>query len=36
MQEAQIRKSAAGAIIHNDINDYPHLNIPMIINEKME
>lgn len=34
MQEAQIRKSAAGAIIHNDINDYPHLNIPMIINEK--
>ncbi|AEA19408.1 TPA: hypothetical protein ACR3Z0_005475 [Bacillus thuringiensis] len=34
MQEAQIRKSAAGAIIHNDINDYPYLNIPMIINEK--
>ncbi|PFC27704.1 hypothetical protein [Bacillus thuringiensis] len=34
MQEAQIRKSAAGAVIHNDINNYPFLNIPMIINEK--
>lgn len=34
MQEAQIRKNAAGAIIHNDINNYPYLNIPMIINEK--
>ncbi|WP_416808902.1 hypothetical protein [Bacillus thuringiensis] len=33
MQEAQVRKNAAGAIIHNDINDYPYLNIPMIINE---
>ncbi|PIE91808.1 hypothetical protein CO726_30080 [Bacillus fungorum] len=34
MQEAQIRKSAAGAIIHDDINNYPYLNIPMIISEK--
>ncbi|PED40207.1 hypothetical protein [Bacillus cereus] len=34
MQEDQIRKSAAGAIIHNDINNYPYLNIPMIISEK--
>lgn len=34
MQETQIRKNAAGAIIHNNINNYPHLNIPMIINEK--
>lgn len=33
MQGNQIRKNAAGAIIHNDINNYPHLNIPMIINE---
>ncbi|MEB8861011.1 hypothetical protein P4H06_32720 [Bacillus cereus] len=33
MQETQIRKNAAGAIIHNNINNYPHLNIPMIINE---
>ncbi|MEC3334858.1 hypothetical protein P9043_21180 [Bacillus cereus] len=34
MQEAQVRKNAAGAIIHNDIHNYPYLNIPMIINEK--
>lgn len=34
MQVNQIRKSAAGAVIHNDINNYPLLNIPMIINEK--
>ncbi|MBE5091944.1 hypothetical protein IGI03_28675 [Bacillus thuringiensis] len=34
MPEAQVRKNAAGAIIHNDINNYPYLNIPMIINEK--
>ncbi|PFC34378.1 hypothetical protein [Bacillus cereus] len=34
MLEAQVRKNAAGAIIHNNINNYPHLNIPMIINEK--
>ncbi len=33
MQGNQIRKNAAGAIIHNDINNYPYLNIPMIINE---
>ncbi|MDZ4588711.1 hypothetical protein [Bacillus cereus] len=34
MQGNQIRQDAAGAIIHNDINNYPFLNIPMIINEK--
>ncbi|MCU5584155.1 hypothetical protein OCF65_27620 [Bacillus toyonensis] len=34
MQGNQIRKNEAGAIIHNDINNYPLLNIPMIINEK--
>ncbi|MEN3134820.1 hypothetical protein ABDI49_32030 [Bacillus cereus] len=34
MQEAQIRKNAVGAIIHNNINSYPILNIPMIINKK--
>lgn len=30
----QTKKTVAGAIIHNDINNYPLLNIPMIINEK--
>lgn len=34
MQVNQIRKNAAGAVIHNDINNYPFLNIPMIINVK--
>ncbi|MDM5254229.1 hypothetical protein [Bacillus toyonensis] len=34
MQGNQLRKNAAGAVIHNDINNYPLLNIPMIINEK--
>lgn len=34
MQADQTRKNAAGAIIHNDINNHPHLNIPMIINEQ--
>ncbi len=34
MQEVQIRKNAVGAIIHNDISNYPYLNIPMIINEE--
>lgn len=34
MQGNQIRKNAAGAVIHNDINKHPYLNIPMIINEK--
>lgn len=34
MQGNQIRKNTAGAVIHNDINNYPFLNIPMIINEK--
>ncbi|MGF9769644.1 hypothetical protein [Bacillus albus] len=34
MQENQIRKNTARKVIHNDINNYPYLNIPMIINEK--
>lgn len=34
MQGNQIRKNAAGAIIHNSINSSPFLNIPMIINKK--
>ncbi|MEC0037822.1 hypothetical protein P4L29_26025 [Bacillus cereus] len=34
MQGNQLRKNAAGAIIHNNINSYPILNIPMIINKK--
>ncbi|HDR7567162.1 MULTISPECIES: hypothetical protein [Bacillus] len=34
MQGNQIRKNVAGVVIHNDINNYPLLNIPMIINEK--
>ncbi|OUB08771.1 hypothetical protein BK708_36140 [Bacillus thuringiensis serovar yunnanensis] len=34
MQGNQIRKNAAGVVIHNDITKYPFLNIPMIINEK--
>ncbi|MCU5633662.1 hypothetical protein OCB76_21455 [Bacillus cereus] len=34
MQEVQIRKNAVGAIIHNDIKNYPYLNIPMVIKEK--
>ncbi|MEE3950215.1 hypothetical protein [Bacillus wiedmannii] len=34
MQGNQLRKNAAGALIHNNINSYPFLNIPMIINEK--
>lgn len=34
MQAEQTKKNAAGAIIHNDINNHPHLNIPMIINEQ--
>ncbi|PFF72447.1 hypothetical protein [Bacillus thuringiensis] len=34
MQGNQIRKNTAGAIIHNNINNYPFLNIPMIINKK--
>ncbi|EJQ32406.1 hypothetical protein IEC_05418 [Bacillus toyonensis] len=33
MQGNQIRKNATGAVIHNDINNYPFLNIHMIINE---
>ncbi len=34
MQGNKNRKKATGAVIHNDINNYPFLNIPMIINEK--
>ena len=34
MQEVQIRKNAVGAIIHNDIKNYPYLNIPMVIKKK--
>ncbi|TFZ09466.1 hypothetical protein [Bacillus cereus] len=34
MQGNQIRKNTAGVVIHNDINNYTILNIPMIINEK--
>ncbi|OPA02031.1 hypothetical protein BHL27_06645 [Bacillus cereus] len=34
MQGNQLKKNTAGAVIHNDINNYPLLNIPMIINEK--
>ncbi|MBG9531583.1 hypothetical protein ABE48_10610 [Bacillus thuringiensis] len=33
MQGNQIKKNAARTVIHNDINNYPYLNIPMIINE---
>ncbi|MFK4431616.1 MULTISPECIES: hypothetical protein [unclassified Bacillus (in: firmicutes)] len=35
MQGNQIRKDIARKVIHNNINNYPHLNIPMIINEKV-
>ncbi|AAY60474.1 hypothetical protein BF28_5945 (plasmid) [Bacillus cereus E33L] len=34
MQGNQLRKNTAGVVIHNDINKYPLLNIPMIINEE--
>lgn len=34
MQGNQIRKNTARKVIHNDINNYPYPNIPMIINEK--
>ncbi|KLA29395.1 hypothetical protein [Bacillus cereus] len=34
MQGNHIRKNTARTITHNDINNYPYLNIPMIINEK--
>ena len=34
MQGNQIRKNTTRTMIHNDINSYPYLNIPMIINEK--
>ncbi|MGE6600048.1 hypothetical protein [Bacillus proteolyticus] len=34
MQENPIRKNTARTFIHNDINNYPYLSIPMIINEE--
>ncbi|MBE7128931.1 hypothetical protein [Bacillus mycoides] len=34
MQGNQIRKNTARTVIHNDIDNYPYLSIPMIINEK--
>lgn len=34
MQRNQIRKNTAGVVIHNNINNHPILNIPMIINGK--
>ncbi|MGQ4706036.1 hypothetical protein [Bacillus thuringiensis] len=36
MQGNQIRKNTAGTVIHNDVNIYPFLSIPMIINEEDE
>ncbi|EJV74428.1 hypothetical protein IG3_05788 [Bacillus cereus HuA2-1] len=34
MQGNQLRRNTARTVIYNDIYNYPHLNIPMIINEK--
>ncbi|TKI86519.1 hypothetical protein [Bacillus mycoides] len=34
MQGNQLRRNTTRTVIHNDINNYLHLNIPMIINEK--
>ncbi|MDA2519430.1 hypothetical protein PDN73_27110 [Bacillus cereus] len=34
MQWNQIRRNPAKTVIDNNINNYPYLNIPMIINEK--
>ncbi|WP_072180663.1 hypothetical protein, partial [Bacillus cereus] len=34
MQWNQIRRNPARTVIDNNINNYPYLNIPMIINEK--
>ncbi|MEC5241191.1 hypothetical protein P9C03_28250 [Bacillus mycoides] len=34
MSGNQIRKNAAGAVIHDDINNHAFLNIPMIIDEQ--
>ncbi|QWI35810.1 hypothetical protein [Bacillus mycoides] len=34
MQGNQIRKNTARIVIHNDVNNYPYLSIPMIINEE--
>ncbi|MFJ8242657.1 hypothetical protein [Bacillus tropicus] len=36
MHGNQIRKNTAGNAIHNDVNNYPYLSIPMIINEEDE
>ncbi|EOO33649.1 hypothetical protein [Bacillus mycoides] len=34
MQGNQIRKNTARIVIPNDVNNYPYLSIPMIINEE--
>jgi hypothetical protein len=34
MQGNQMRKNTARTVIHNDIDNYPYLSIPMIINKK--
>ncbi|PEK35545.1 hypothetical protein COF80_25900 [Bacillus toyonensis] len=36
MQGNQIRKNTARTVIPNDVNNYPYLSIPMIINEEDE
>ncbi|ANC22750.1 MULTISPECIES: hypothetical protein [Bacillus] len=36
MQGNQIRKNTARTVIHNNVNNYPYLSIPMIINEEDE
>ncbi|MGH0678701.1 hypothetical protein ACQVPP_15995 [Bacillus luti] len=34
MVKDTIRRNQAGAVIHNDINEFKHLNIPVIIKEE--
>ncbi|KXO06166.1 hypothetical protein AYK81_00225 [Bacillus thuringiensis] len=36
MQGNQIRKNTARTVIHNGVNNYPYLSIPIIINEEDE
>ncbi len=36
MQEVQIRKNAVGAIIHNDIKNYPYLIYLWLLKRKMD
>ncbi|EJR45139.1 hypothetical protein IIM_05039 [Bacillus cereus VD107] len=31
MQGNQLRKNTARTVNHNDINNYPYLNIPMMV-----